>query len=348
MTSSNSTVSGDSLEYRARHIIDNKTKPPGSLGLLEKLAVQMACVQQTLEPAADPCRIVVFGADHGVCEEGVSAFPSEVTSQMMSNFSAGGAAVCVLGKCAGALLEVVDVGVAGDLSHLENVVHAKVAQGSANLAHEAAMTHEQLDAALQAGREAAVRAAKEGVRCVGLGEMGIGNTTPAAILTGLFCQLGAEQVTGRGTGVDDDALGVKQAIVADCIKRLNDTTDDPMECLRVAGGLDIAAVVGAMLEAPAHRMIVLVDGFIVTAAALIACRLKPSVRDVMVFAHKSAESGHAAALNALQAEPLLDMDLRLGEGSATALALPILRAAAAVMNEMASFDEAGVSVRDEQ
>lgn len=337
------TNQAHSIREQAWQAIDNKTKPPGSLGQIEALAVQLATVQQTLTPSIDPARIIVFGADHGVTAEGVSAFPAEVTVQMMANFASGGAAVCVLGKAAGASLEIVDVGVNGKIDHIEGVVHAKVASGTANLAYQDAMTHEQLDAALQAGREAVVRAVGDGVRCIGLGEMGIGNTTSAAILTGVICQVAPDQVTGRGTGISDDQLPVKLAVVADAMSALMQLNDDPIECLRQAGGLEIAALVGAMMEAPAHKLIVVVDGFIVTAAALLACRLRPVVREHLVFAHSSAELGHKIALQSLEAEPLLDLDMRLGEGSATALALPLLRGAAAILSDMASFADAGVS-----
>jgi len=345
MTNIEGEYSRDAVRQDAQDAIDNKTKPPGSLGLIEQLAVQLASIQQTLQPCIDPARIIIFGADHGVAIEGVSAFPSEVTQQMMANFAAGGAAVCVLGKSAGASVEAIDVGVDGDLTGLTTIVHSKVAPGTANFSKEAAMTHEQLDAALQVGREAIVRAVKEDIRCVGLGEMGIGNTTSAAILTGLLCDSTPATVTGRGTGLDDEQLSAKQVIVAEVMGRLEDISDDPMECLREAGGFEIAAIVGAMLEAPAHKMPVVVDGYIVTAAALIACRLKPAVREVLVFSHQSAEPGHSIAIKQLDAEPLLDLNMRLGEGSATALALPLLRGAAAVLNEMASFSDAGVSTQ---
>lgn len=205
------------------------------------------------------------------------------------------------------------------------------------------MSYEELDQAMQAGREAVVRAVGAGQQCLGLGEMGIGNTTSAAILTGLMCDADAMTVTGRGTGLDDPQLKLKQQLVGDVMQRLQELKDDPLECLREAGGLEIAALVGAMMEAPAHRLPIIVDGFIVTAAALVACRLKPAVRQVLFFAHQSAEAGHKVALNRLEAQPMLQLDMRLGEGSATALALPILRGAAAVLRDMASFADAGVS-----
>lgn len=346
MNPTNSSSDVSTLKSSAQDAIDNKTKPPGSLGQLESVAVQLATIQKTLKPVVDPARVIVFGADHGVTEEGVSAFPAEVTVQMMANFAAGGAAVCVLSKSANASLEVIDVGVNGDLSAFSAIVQQKVTMGTANLAKGAAMTHEQLDSALQVGREAIVRAADQGVQCVGLGEMGIGNTTSAAILTGLLCAQNADaaaDVTGRGTGLSDEQMPVKQRVVAEAMQRLESISDDPMECLRQAGGLEIAAIVGAMLEAPAHNMVVIVDGFIVTSAALIACRIRPAVRDNLLFAHRSAEIGHALALDTLNAEPLLQLGMRLGEGSAAAMAIPLVRGAAAIMSDMASFAEAGVS-----
>lgn len=331
------------VKQEAQALLDGKTKPQGSLGLVEDIAAQIAAIQDSTTPTIDPARIIVFAADHGVAQEGVSAFPADVTAQMMANFAAGGAAVCVLGKTAGADFEVVDVGVNSDLDELEGVVKAKVAPGTANLKLEAAMQYEQLDAALQVGREAIVRASEAGIRCVGLGEMGIANTTSAAILTGVLCNATASEVTGRGTGVDDSTLALKQAVVAQVMDRLSSLEDDPSELLRQAGGFEIAAIVGAMLEAPAHKITVLVDGYIVTSAALLACRIRPTVRDNLIFAHQSAEPGHVIALQQLDAKPLLNLGMRLGEGSATALAIPILRASVAILNEMASFADAGVS-----
>lgn len=331
------------IRTAAKSAIDNKTKPPGSLGLIEAVAIQLSTIQNSLSPTIDPARVIVFGADHGVTVEGISAYPSEVTAQMMANFAAGGAAVCVLSASASASLEVIDVGVDADLSQYESIIHQKVGRGTHNLAHTAAMSHEELDAALQVGREAVVRAASDGQRCIGLGEMGIGNTTSAAILTGLMCTPDAAVVTGRGTGLSDEQMLVKRRVIADAIARLSDMHDDPLECLREAGGFEIAALVGAMLEAPAHKLPVLVDGFIVTAAALIACRIRPVVRDVLFFAHQSAETGHRIALEELNAKPLLQLDMRLGEGSAAALAIPLLRGAATIMSDMASFADAGVS-----
>lgn len=320
--------------------LDAKTKPPGSLGALERLAASLCRLQGTLEPRTEPARVLVFGADHGVAEEGVSAFPAAVTGQMMGNFDAGGAAVCVFARSVGASIEVVDVGVAADISRLATVVHAKVAPGTANMRHQAAMSDAQLDAALAVGREAVQRAVNDGVQLLALGEMGIANTTAAAVLTALFTGATADQVTGRGTGLDDAAFAVKQTVVGDVLQRVE--ARDARTCLREAGGLEIAALTGAMLAAVDYHLPVLVDGYIVTSAALAACALKPATREALLFAHRSAEPGHVRALAHLQATPLLDLDMRLGEGSAATLAITLVQAAAAMMREMASFESAGV------
>ncbi|MGB3684438.1 MAG: nicotinate-nucleotide--dimethylbenzimidazole phosphoribosyltransferase [Ornithinimicrobium sp.] len=323
--------------------MDAKTKPPGSLGRLESLAADLAVASGTDRPVIDPARVIVFAADHGVARDGVSAFPAEVTAQMCGNFAGGRAAVAVLARSVGAGLEVVDVGVAADLSHIDGIVHAKVASGTANLRHGPAMDQSELDAALAVGREAVRRAAADGQRLIALGEMGIGNTTSAAIVIGRLTGTDAAEVTGRGTGLDPVGLAAKQEVVATALGRLAPLADDPASCLRHAGGLEIAALVGAVLEARTHRMPVLIDGFIVTAAALVACRLEPTVRQQLVFAHRSAEPGHRVALEALEAMPLLDLGMALGEGSGAAMAIPVLRAACDILAEMATFADAGVS-----
>jgi len=327
----------------ARAAMDAKTKPPGSLGRLEDVAVRLAVLQGTLTPGVDPARAIVFAADHGVAAEGVSAYPAAVTAQMMAGFVAGGAAVAVLAASLDVSLRAVDVGVDADLGGMDGVVHAKVRRGTANLAVGAAMTHEELDAALQVGREAVVEAAEDGCRTLCLGEMGIANTTSAAVLTGVLTGSDAAGVTGRGTGIDDERLALKRDVVARAMARAAEHADDPMELLREAGGLEIAALVGAIVEAPAHGLIVVIDGYIVTAAALVALAIRPTVRESLFFAHRSAEPGHVAALTACEAEPLLDLGMRLGEGSGAVLALPLLRAATTILTDMATFESAGVS-----
>ena len=331
------------LPARARAALDAKTKPPGSLGRLEDLAARLATVQGTLAPEVDPARAIVFAADHGVADDGVSAFPKAVTAEMAKNFAAGGAAVCVIARANGIDVVTVDVGVDADLAGVDGLVHDKVRRGTDNLARGPAMTHEDVDAALGVGRRAVVGAARAGVRTLCLGEMGIGNTTSAAILTAALTGCGADAATGAGTGVAGPALEAKRALVARVLERVGPLADDPMELLREAGGLEIAALVGAMVEAPAHGLVVVVDGYIVTAAALVAVRLRPGLTESLFFAHRSAEPGHGAALAALDAAPMLDLGLRLGEGSGAVLALPLLRGAAAVLRDMATFEAAGVS-----
>ena len=328
---------------RVRAALDAKTKPPGSLGRLEDLAARLALVQGTLAPSVDPARAIVFAADHGVADEGVSAYPKAVTAEMAKNFAAGGAAVSVIARANGIELRAVDVGVDADLSGVDGLVHEKVRRGTDNLARGPAMSHEDVDAALGVGRRAIVDAAEAGCRAVCLGEMGIGNTTSAAILTAALTGGSAAAATGAGTGVAGEALEAKRALVARALERAAPLADDPAELLCEVGGLEIAALVGAMTEAPAHRIVTVVDGFIATAAALVAVGMRPALAESLFFAHRSAEPGHGAALEALGATPVLDLGLRLGEGSGAVLALPVLRGAAAVLRDMATFESAGVS-----
>jgi len=328
---------------QVRNAIDQKTKPPGSLGQIEILAAQLALLQGSLTPSLEQGRIVVFGADHGVADEGVSAFPTDVTTQMMTNFANGGAAVCALGSVTSMDIEVVDVGVNNDLGHLPSIVHAKVAQGTSNFSKAPAMTVAQRDAAVDAGRLSITRALANNKQCVGLGEMGIANTSSASAIIALLLNVSAQRVTGRGTGIDDTALAHKAQVIQSAIDMHKPHATDAMSVLRHVGGFEIAAMVGAILEACQNQLPVLVDGFISSAAALIAVRHEPQVRRCLIFSHESAESGHGAVLEALNATPILKLNMRLGEGSATALAFPILQAAVAMMTKMSTFADAGVS-----
>lgn len=328
---------------QAQRAMNDKTKPPGSLGRIEALGVQLACVQRTLAPAIRRARVAVFAGDHGVTEEGVSAYPARVTVEMMRNFARGGAAINVIGRANDVEIEVIDVGVAGELDGLPNVVHANVRRGTRNFAREPALTPAEVDAALEVGRAAARRAADAGVDALGLGEMGIGNTTAAAALLSALTGEAPSETVGRGTGIDDVGLARKRATVKTALARHTAALATPAAALAAVGGLEIAAIAGAALAAPEHGIVVVADGFISTVGILAAHRLNPAIRDALVFSHRSAERGHALALRALDACPLLDLDLRLGEGTGAALAMPFLRAAAAVMREMATFAEAGVS-----
>jgi len=316
------------------------TKPLGALGRLERIAVTLAAMQRTRQPALDRVRIVVFAADHGVVAEGVSAYPQAVTAAMVRNFARGGAAIGVLARTCGAELEVVDVGTLTGLEPLPGVLDQRVGPGTANLARAPAMTLSQLDAALDAGREAAERAAAAGAQLFIGGEMGIGNTTAATALGCRLLNLPAGGLTGPGTGLDAAGVRRKTAVIEQALAL--HPAAEPLAALRYLGGFEIAALAGAYLRCGQAALPVLVDGFVATAAALVALRLRPALADWLIYAHCSAEPGHRRLLSALGAEPLLDLGMRLGEGSGAAVALPLLRAAVALHNGMATFAEAGL------
>jgi len=335
-----------SLKVKGQAHLDDLTKPQGSLGRLEELALRLFVIQGGQSPKADPAVIFTCAGDHGVAAEGVSLYPQEVTRQMVLNFLHGGAAINVLSKQAGAELIVVDAGTAGGgYPEHPSLVQGKVAPGTANMAKGPAMTREQCLKALLLGAGLAEKAAARGCRTLGTGDMGIANTTPS---TALFCAwlgLPPEAVTGPGTGLDADGVSRKAKVVATCLEVNKGAVDsgDPLAVLSALGGYEIACLAGLILGAAANKMAVLVDGFISTAACLAAVRLAPASADYCFFSHASAEPGHQAVMKALDAKPLLDLGLRLGEGTGGALALMILRAGAAVFNDMATFSQAGVS-----
>jgi len=319
------------------------TKPPGALGRLEDLAVRLAALQGSETPRLDALRIVVFAADHGVAEEGVSAFPQAVTVEMIRNFARGGAAISVLARELGAELEVVDVGAAGDPGPLPGVVSQRAGAGSANFCQGPAMAPAQLDSALAAGRDAAERARAAGCRLFIGGDMGIANTTAAAALACALLGESPERLAGPGTGLDADGVRHKAEVIRKALALHGPSSDAPLEALRRLGGFEIAALAGAYLACAQAGIPVLVDGFIASSAALAALRLRPELGDWLFLAHASAEPGHARMVEALGQTPLLDLGLRLGEGSGAAVAVPLLRMACALHNGMATFDEAGVS-----
>lgn len=344
----------------ARQEIAAKTKPLGALGRLEDAAARLAVLQGTLHPRIDRARVCVFAGDHGVAEEGVSAYPRSVTGEMMRNFDRGGAAINVLSAANGVEVEVIDVGVDGDLSGLATIRHEKVRRSSRNFVREPAMTNAEFDAALAVGRAAADRAMADGVQALGLGEMGIGNTTAAAAILSAFSGESSAVTAGLGTGVDGNAYARKQVVVDRAVRlHLGALDGDGRgdEILRRLGGLEIAAMAGAALAAATHGIAVVADGFISTVAILCALNMSAeseragahALRTALFFAHRSSERGHRLAfemcgsLEGVDARPLLDLEMRLGEGTGAALAMPILRAAAAVMREMATFASAGVS-----
>lgn len=329
--------------YRAeaQRLLDNKTKPLGSLGRLEMLAADLCAMQRRIPPLTEKKRVVVFAADHGVVEEGVSIYPQEVTVQMVANFAQGGAAINVLARQAGADVEIVDVGVKGDTAAM--ALNHKAMNGTANFARENAMTDVSLNHALMGGSLRAGAAHQEGVNLLALGEMGIGNTTSAAALLCLLTDTPPEHAVGRGTGATDEVLATKLSVVTDAVTRHRRPDLPAWEALRAVGGLEIAALTGAMLGAASLRMPVIIDGFICTVAALAAARIAPSSRDYMIFAHCSAENGSRRVLEALEALPLFDLGMRLGEGSGAAIALHLVEASGRILREMASFEQAGVS-----
>ncbi|MBF8223277.1 nicotinate-nucleotide--dimethylbenzimidazole phosphoribosyltransferase [Halomonas sp. 328] len=332
------------LAERVTQHLDNLTKPPGSLGRLERLAIELALIQGEALPRVSPPGVLVFAADHGVAAEGVSAFPQAVTAQMVANFAAGGAAINVFARQHGARLEVIDVGVAGELPAevRQAVVNAKVRPGTRNLAREDAMTRDEAEAAIGVGIQAAERAVAAGCRCLIVGEMGIANTTASSALLAVLCDASPEAVVGPGTGIDAAGLAHKREVIARALGARRVEADDPLGALAALGGLEIAAMAGAYLGGAARRVPLLVDGLIATAAALVACRLCPALRPYLIFGHRSREPGHDIALRALAAEPLLDLGLRLGEGSGAALAFPLLESACRMLAEMATFDQAGI------
>jgi nicotinate-nucleotide--dimethylbenzimidazole phosphoribosyltransferase len=329
------------LEARLRHKIDHKTKPLGALGLLEGLALQLGLIQQSENVTLQAPQMVVFAADHGIAAEGVSAFPQAVTVQMVGNMLAGGAAINVFARQHGFALHVVDAGVAADLPAHPQLLQRKIAHGTQNICSGPAMSHPQTRAALKAGMD--ILQALPG-NVVAFGEMGIANTSPAALLLARFTGVSIDDATGRGTGLDDQQLQRKRAVLARALA-FHPHATMPLDALAALGGFEIAMMAGAMLQAASERRVVLVDGFIAGAAALVAHTLAPAVQDYMVFCHRSDEHGHRLLLAHLKAQPLLELKLRLGEGTGALLAWPLVQSAAGFLNEMASFDSAGVSGR---
>jgi len=331
--------------------LNRLTKPPGSLGRLEALATQLAGITGSELPRAERAAVVVFVADHGVTAQGVSAYPSDVTAQMVANFMRGGAAINVLGRLVGAVVTVVDVGVCGAIPRVEpesadrgaRLVVARVAEGTRDMTVGPAMTRAEATRAIDVGRSVAADLIEAGVDVIAVGEMGIGNTTAASAIVAAMTGRAASEVTGRGTGLDDAAVGRKVAVIAAALARHRPDSGDPIGVLAAVGGLEIAALVGAILACAEARVPLVLDGFITGAAALVAAAIAPPAVPRMIASHCSAERGHRVVLEDLGLEPLLDLELRLGEGSGAALALPLVRAATAILAEMATFDQAGVS-----
>ena len=327
--------------------IDTKTKPLGALGQLEALARQVALIQQTLAPRLQHPHVLVFAADHGIAAEGVSAYPADVTHQMVRNFAAGGAAINVFCRLHGLALRVVDAGVRGSFADLPAVRDQKIAEGTRNFRHEPAMTAAEAQRALALGAALVDEVHAAGCNVLGFGEMGIGNTSSAAVLLHLLGGVPLADCVGRGTGLDAAGLAHKLAVLTAAVAA-HPAVDgtDALAALATFGGFEIAQLCGALLRAAERGMVLLIDGFIASAALLVAWRLAPAVLPYCVFSHESAEGGHPHLLRVLGAQPLLRLGLRLGEGTGGALAYPLVQAAVAFFNEMASFESAGVSASE--
>jgi nicotinate-nucleotide--dimethylbenzimidazole phosphoribosyltransferase len=338
----------DQASMRSASIrLDQLTKPAGSLGRLEELAVQLAGISRACCPCYPHKTVVVMAADHGVANEGVSAFPQEVTPQMVINFLRGGAAINVLSRRAGAKVLVVDMGVIGELPDHPNLYQACIAPGTHSIASGPAMTHNEAILALETGISIAHNLVQDGIDLFGTGDMGIANTTPSSAIISVFTGLPVEKVTGKGTGIDDAGLEHKIKIIKQALQVNSPNPDDPIDVLMKVGGFEIGGIAGLILGAASKQKPIIIDGFISGAAALIAVKLCPEVKNYMIAAHNSVEGGHRHALSAMGLHPLLDLGFRLGEGTGAAIAMQLVDSACAIRDEMATFTEAGVSEKDE-
>jgi nicotinate-nucleotide--dimethylbenzimidazole phosphoribosyltransferase len=341
-----------SAASQARARQETLTKPPGSLGRLEELSIQLAAITGQARPSVARKTVIVMAGDHGVTAEGVSAYPAEVTPQMVLNFSRGGAAINVLARQAGARVVVVDIGVAADIEPADtlpgtSLQRRKIARGTQNMARGPAMTGAQAEAAIAEGIDVVNAEIANGLDLVATGDMGIGNTTASAAIVAALTGVPVAQVTGRGTGVDDAGLERKIVVIERALAVNRPDPRDALDVLSKVGGLEIAGLAGVILGAAAHRIPVVVDGFISGAAALVAVGLAPGVRHYLIASHQSVEVGHRVVLERLGLRPLLDLDLRLGEGTGAVLAFHLIEASARILKEMATFTEAGVSGKEE-
>ncbi|MGQ1787738.1 MULTISPECIES: nicotinate-nucleotide--dimethylbenzimidazole phosphoribosyltransferase [unclassified Saccharicrinis] len=332
------------LTDKINHKIDTKTKPLGSLGKLESIARKISQVQETLSPKLNHPAILVCAGDHGVTEEGISPFPQEVTFQMVMNFLSEGAAINVFTRQNNIKLILADTGVNFDFEASPKLINAKIAHGTKNFAKEPAMTMEQCKRAMTNGADMVQKLHHEGTNIVGFGEMGIGNTTSAAALLCAYTKCSSQDAAGAGTGLDENGIKHKASVIDKAVK-LHNAHTDPYKTLANLGGFEIATITGAMLKAAELKMVVMVDGFIITSALLAAYEINNNILDYCIFSHKSHEKGHALMLDYLKAEPILDIHMRLGEGTGSAVAYPIIESAINFFNEMSSFENAGVSNR---
>lgn len=330
----------------ARRRQDQLTKPQGALGRLEELSIQLAGIYRSPMPTIGRKVVFTMAGDHGVSAEGVSAYPSEVTAQMVMNFANGGAAISVIARHVGAEVRIVDMGVASSISWPSCVLNKKVAMGTRNMAKERAMSRDEAELALGRGAELAIEAAEEGANLIGIGDMGIGNTTSASAITAIVTGNEVREVVGRGTGLDDACLEKKIEVISRAIRLHRPDPHDPIEILECVGGFEIAGMAGVILGAASKKVPVVLDGFISGSAALIAAGLSPMSRAYMIASHRSVERGHDAVLRHLGLSPLLDLNMRLGEGTGAALSMPIIEASCKILTEMATFESAGVSRKE--
>lgn len=322
--------------------INTLTKPIGSLGRLEEVAINLAEMKNEPFPSVTPPGVLVFAADHGITSEGVSAYPQAVTEQMVRNFLNGGAAINVFSRQIGAILKIIDIGVANDIEH-ESLINQKIRYGTGNFYHEDAMSRQEAEQAIDVGYNQSLQIIQEGALCLILGEMGIGNTTSSSAILAVLSGKDISLLVGRGTGISDAAFLHKTAIIKQALLRRNPNPNDPIDIIAKVGGLEIAAMTGAMLAAASKRVPILVDGFICTIAALVASLISPSVNDYIMVTHQSIEPGHNIALSLVGKKPIIDLGLRLGEGTGAAISFPIIQSATLMLKEMATFQSAGIS-----
>lgn len=327
----------------AQKHLDNLTKPPGSLGRLEEFARRLVAITENRKPSLDKKVIFTLAGDHGVVAEGVSAYPKEVTPQMVFNFLRGGAGINVLARHAGSEIVVVDIGVDHDFGEVEGLLNMKVMKGTRNFAKGPAMTRDEAMKCVESGIELANGYAKKGYRIIGTGDMGIGNTTPSSAIASVLTGTPVSEVTGRGTGISDEALLRKIKVIEDAIRLNKPDPKDAIDVLSKVGGTEIGGIAGVILGAASNRIPVIIDGFISTAGALVAYTIEPAVGDYMFAAHNSVEKGHRVMLERMGLTPIVDLGLRLGEGTGAALAMLMIEAGLKIYKEMATFQEAGVS-----
>lgn len=330
---------------KARRRLAEQTRPPGSLGRLEEIAARLAAIRESLEPSCREKRLYIFASDHGVEAEGVSAYPREVTAAMVTNFLAGGATVNAFARALGVDVKIVDVGVDADLGEHPRLVSAKIRRGSANIRYGPAMTIEEAERAVGVGLACAREAHADGIDLLASGEMGIANTAVASAVAAALTGLAVKSVTGRGTGLSEEGLLRKIQVIEDALRVNQGTAGRPMETLARVGGFEIGALAGLCLGAARWRIPLVVDGWIATASAILAVRMQPAAAEYLFFGHRSSEAGHGEILRWFGFDPILDLGMRLGEGTGACLAMPILEAACAMLKEVATFEEARVPNR---